>query len=152
MSSVHIFNGTVSLFHPIDSGYHISVFFPWRQRVQRGQRNSHSRNRHKLCIEQQHDQSSRCVVENTELVCREDRVRSKRLLANNKSTSFFLRQLINPRLDVDNLSAELNLQASVASLVTLNAGVQVGIQKVNITISDIEAELELIIRLGNCES
>lgn len=55
------------------------------------------------------------------------------------------------RLDVDNLSAELNLQASVASLVTINAGVQVGITKVNITISDVEAELELIIRLGNCK-
>ncbi|CAN8097356.1 unnamed protein product [Discula destructiva] len=52
-------------------------------------------------------------------------------------------------LDVDNLSAELNLQANVASLVNINAGVQVGIQKVNITISDVEAELELIIRLGN---
>lgn len=37
-------------------------------------------------------------------------------------------------------------------MVTINAGVQVGIQKVNITISDVEAELELIIRLGNCES
>lgn len=33
---------------------------------------------------------------------------------------------------------------------TLNAGVQVGIEKVNITIADVEAELELIIRLGNC--
>lgn len=56
------------------------------------------------------------------------------------------------RLDVDNLSAELNLQANVASMVTINAGVQVGITKVNITISDVEAELELIIRLGNRES
>lgn len=37
-------------------------------------------------------------------------------------------------------------------MVTINAGVQVGIQKVNITISDVEAELELIIRLGNCKS
>lgn len=35
---------------------------------------------------------------------------------------------------------------------TINAGVQVGITKVNITISDVEAELELIIRLGNRES
>lgn len=52
---------------------------------------------------------------------------------------------------MDNLSAELNLQASVASLVTINAGVQVGITKVNITISDVEAQLELIIRLGNCK-
>lgn len=55
------------------------------------------------------------------------------------------------RLDVDNLSAEINLAAEVASIVTINAGVQVGIEKVNITISDVEAELELIIRLGNCK-
>lgn len=52
---------------------------------------------------------------------------------------------------MDNLSAEINLAAEVASIVTINAGVQVGIEKVNITISDVEAELELIIRLGNCK-
>lgn len=52
---------------------------------------------------------------------------------------------------MDNLSANINLDAEVASLVTLNAGIQVGIQKVNITIADVEAELELIIRLGNCK-
>lgn len=33
---------------------------------------------------------------------------------------------------------------------TINAGVQVGISKVNITIVDVDAELELIVRLGNC--
>lgn len=53
------------------------------------------------------------------------------------------------RLDVDNLSAEINLAAEVASLVTINAGVQVGVTRVNITIVDVEAELELIVRLGN---
>ncbi|KAI1265221.1 hypothetical protein F5Y18DRAFT_427343 [Xylariaceae sp. FL1019] len=52
-------------------------------------------------------------------------------------------------LDVDNLSAELNLAAQIASLVEINAGVQVGVTKVNITIADVDAELELIIRLGN---
>ena len=52
---------------------------------------------------------------------------------------------------MDNLSADINLAAEVASLVTINAGVQVGITKVNITIVDVEAELELIVRLGNCE-
>lgn len=57
--------------------------------------------------------------------------------------------ILASRLDVDNLSAEINLSAEVASIVTINAGVQVGIEKVNITISDVEAELELIIRLGN---
>ncbi|RKU47779.1 hypothetical protein DL546_006385 [Coniochaeta pulveracea] len=52
-------------------------------------------------------------------------------------------------LDVDNLQAEINLAADIASLVTINAGVQIGVQKVNITISDVEAQLELIIRLGH---
>lgn len=56
------------------------------------------------------------------------------------------------RLDVDNLSAEINLAAEVASLVTINAGVQVGVTRVNITIVDVEAELELIVRLGNCKA
>lgn len=53
------------------------------------------------------------------------------------------------QLEVDNLQAEINLGATVASLVEINAGVQIGITKVNITISDVEAELELVIRLGN---
>ncbi|ROW17873.1 hypothetical protein VPNG_00869 [Cytospora leucostoma] len=50
-------------------------------------------------------------------------------------------------LDVDNLSAEINLAAEVASLVKINAGVQVGIEKVNLTIVDVQAELDLIVRL-----
>ena len=52
-------------------------------------------------------------------------------------------------LDVDNLQADLNLNAQVASLVTINAGVQVGIQKVNLTIADVEAQVELTVRLGH---
>jgi len=52
-------------------------------------------------------------------------------------------------LDVDNLQADINLNAAVAGLVTINAGVAVSIQKVNITISDVDAQLELIVRLGN---
>ncbi|KAI4868806.1 hypothetical protein F4820DRAFT_88796 [Hypoxylon rubiginosum] len=52
-------------------------------------------------------------------------------------------------LDVNNLNAEINLAAQVANLVELNAGIQVGITKVNITIADVDAQLELIIRLGN---
>lgn len=52
-------------------------------------------------------------------------------------------------LDVDNLNAEINLAAQIASLVEVNAGVQVGIKKVNITIADVDANLDLIIRLGN---
>ena len=52
-------------------------------------------------------------------------------------------------LIVDNLQAEINLGAQVASLVEINAGVQVGIKKVNITIADVDANLDLVIRLGN---
>jgi len=52
-------------------------------------------------------------------------------------------------LDVDNLQANLNLNAKVAQLVQVNAGVAVSIEKVNITISEINAEVELIVRLGH---
>jgi hypothetical protein len=52
-------------------------------------------------------------------------------------------------LDVDNLQANLNLAANVASLVSINAGVAVSVQKVNLIITDVEAELELIVRLGH---
>lgn len=52
-------------------------------------------------------------------------------------------------LDVDNLQAEVNLAADVAGLVSINAGVQIGVSKVNITIADVEVQLELIIRLGH---
>ncbi|KAK4661227.1 uncharacterized protein QC763_704150 [Podospora pseudopauciseta] len=52
-------------------------------------------------------------------------------------------------LDVDDLKADVNLNAEIANLVSINVGVAVGIQKVNITISDVEAELELVIRLGH---
>ncbi|ETI24573.1 hypothetical protein G647_03942 [Cladophialophora carrionii CBS 160.54] len=52
-------------------------------------------------------------------------------------------------LDVDDLRADINLNAQVANLVTLNAGVAVSIQEVNLTISDVDANLELIVRLGH---
>ncbi|KAI1098255.1 hypothetical protein F4804DRAFT_132199 [Jackrogersella minutella] len=52
-------------------------------------------------------------------------------------------------LDVDNMSAEINLAAQIANLVEINAGVQIGITKVNITIADVDANLDLVIRLGN---
>lgn len=45
-------------------------------------------------------------------------------------------------LDVDNLQADINLNAQVAGLVSLNAGVQVSVTKINVTITEIEAELE----------
>lgn len=50
---------------------------------------------------------------------------------------------------MDDLQADINLNANVAQLVTINAGVKVGIQKVNLTIADVDAELDLIVRLGN---
>jgi hypothetical protein len=52
-------------------------------------------------------------------------------------------------LDVDNLSADINLNANVANLVSINAGVQVSIRKVNLIIVDVDASLELIVRLGH---
>jgi hypothetical protein len=51
-------------------------------------------------------------------------------------------------LTVEKLSADLNLNAKVANLVQLNAGVQVAVEKINITISEVDAEVELVIRLG----
>lgn len=52
-------------------------------------------------------------------------------------------------LDVDQLSADINLNANIASLVSINAGVQVSIQEVNLTIADVEAQLDLVVRLGH---
>jgi hypothetical protein len=52
-------------------------------------------------------------------------------------------------LAVDNLKADINLNANVASLVSINAGVALSIQKVNLTIVDVNAELQLIVRLGH---
>ncbi|KAH9869073.1 hypothetical protein J1614_008150 [Plenodomus biglobosus] len=55
-------------------------------------------------------------------------------------------------LGVEKLQADLNLNARVAGLVTVNAGVQVYVEKVNITIADVDVNLELIVRLGNLVS
>ncbi len=52
-------------------------------------------------------------------------------------------------LEVDNLQLGLQLNASVANLVKLNAGVTASIEKVNLTISEVEASLLLIVRLDN---
>jgi hypothetical protein len=52
-------------------------------------------------------------------------------------------------LDVDNLQADINLNANIASLVSINAGVADSIQNMNLTIVNVEAELELIVRLGH---
>ncbi|KAL1800863.1 hypothetical protein ACET3X_001205 [Alternaria dauci] len=55
-------------------------------------------------------------------------------------------------LGVDRLQADLNLNAKVAGLVQINAGVQVSVEKVNITIADVDVDLELVVRLGNLVS
>ncbi|KAF2113411.1 hypothetical protein BDV96DRAFT_476990, partial [Lophiotrema nucula] len=52
-------------------------------------------------------------------------------------------------LDVEQLQADINLNAKVAGLVTVNAGVQVSVQKINVTIADVDVNLELIVRLGH---
>jgi hypothetical protein len=57
--------------------------------------------------------------------------------------------LLTNSVDVDDLQADINLNANVAQLVQINAGVQIGIKKVNLTIADVDAQLDLIVRLGN---
>lgn len=52
-------------------------------------------------------------------------------------------------LDVERLQADLNLNAKVAGLVQVNAGVQVSVEKINITIADVDVNLELVVRLGH---
>jgi hypothetical protein len=52
-------------------------------------------------------------------------------------------------LGVEKLQADINLNAKVAGLVQVNAGVQVAVQKINITIADVDVNLELIVRLGH---
>lgn len=52
-------------------------------------------------------------------------------------------------LGVEELQADINLNAKVAGLVTINAGVQVSVQKINVTIADVDVNLELIVRLGH---
>jgi hypothetical protein len=52
-------------------------------------------------------------------------------------------------LDVQNLKANLSLDARVANLVTLKAGVDIGIEKVNLQIKGVQATALLIVRLDN---
>jgi hypothetical protein len=52
-------------------------------------------------------------------------------------------------LTVEKLQADLNLNAKIAGLVTVNAGVQLSVDKINITIADVDVQLELVVRLGH---
>lgn len=52
-------------------------------------------------------------------------------------------------LDVENLRANISLAASIAKMVDVHAGVAVGVDKVNISIDNVAARLDLVIRLGS---
>lgn len=55
----------------------------------------------------------------------------------------------NITLEVNQLRARLNLDARVASLVSLNAGVDVSIERVSLTINGVKAEVHLTVCLDN---
>ncbi|HEX2684166.1 MAG TPA: hypothetical protein VHL77_09550 [Ferruginibacter sp.] len=52
-------------------------------------------------------------------------------------------------IEVDNLKANLSLDAKVASLVSLKAGVDVGIDRVSIRLKGVQATALLVVRLDN---
>lgn len=52
-------------------------------------------------------------------------------------------------LEVDSLAAHVSLDAKVASLVSLNAGVDVSIKKVIVNITGVRVQAQLTVRLGN---
>ena len=53
------------------------------------------------------------------------------------------------KLDVQNLEAHIALNARLANLLSLNAGADVGIERVNIQIKGVKAQAQLIVRLDN---
>jgi hypothetical protein len=55
----------------------------------------------------------------------------------------------NITLLVDNLTAHVNLDVKLSSLLAISAGVDVSINKVELDIKGVKAELELDVRLGN---
>lgn len=52
-------------------------------------------------------------------------------------------------LEVDNLQANISLAASIANMVQVHAGVAVGVDKVNISLDNVAARLDLVIRLDS---
>ena len=52
-------------------------------------------------------------------------------------------------LVVEDLEAHVSLNAKAASLISLNAGVDISIKKVNLTIANVDAQLQLVVRLDN---
>lgn len=72
--------------------------------------------------------------------------------ATDPSPDVFLNASVNVgeiQIIVQNLTAKVNLDAQVLSLLTFNAGVDVSIAKVNLTIENITAKVLLEARLGN---
>ncbi|GAB2517927.1 hypothetical protein [Lysobacter humi (ex Lee et al. 2017)] len=53
------------------------------------------------------------------------------------------------KIDVQNLEAHIALNARLANLLSLNAGADVGIERVNIQIKGVKAQAQLIVRLDN---
>ncbi|KAK8109040.1 hypothetical protein PG984_014841 [Apiospora sp. TS-2023a] len=53
------------------------------------------------------------------------------------------------QLDVDELRTEINLAAKIAGVVEINAGVQIRMKKASVTVADVDAALNLEIRLDN---
>ena len=52
-------------------------------------------------------------------------------------------------LEVDKLKADVSLRAEVANLVKVHAGASVGVDKVNNSIDNVGARLDLVIRLAS---
>jgi hypothetical protein len=53
------------------------------------------------------------------------------------------------KIDVQNLEAHIALNARLANLLSLNAGADVGIERVNVQIKGVKAQAQLIVRLDN---
>lgn len=50
---------------------------------------------------------------------------------------------------MENVQAQVNLAAEIASIVTINAGIQAGVSNVNFTVADVSAEFEIAVHLDS---
>jgi hypothetical protein len=50
-------------------------------------------------------------------------------------------------MDVENLKADMNLNANIGQVIEINAGVQISVRKVNLTLNDLDTQLQLIVRM-----
>lgn len=53
------------------------------------------------------------------------------------------------KIDVQNLEAHIALNARLANLLSLNAGADIGIERVNVQIKGVKAQAQLVVRLDN---